>query len=237
MVRKKDRLGLIDIWNAFMCDGAKWSHYDIPFCPTILTKIPSRIITWPEARAIYKKQYRIDPKFRIDAFVCFYVDDYKFDGSRTGIWANPKHALSILSHFTGIITPDFSTYQDFPYPVKLYNIYRMRAFGYWCGRNGLEVVNNTRWGTKESFDYCFDGIEKDSVVAIGSVGGNPKRITDRKRFEEGLEELCKQLSPKAILVYGSANYPCFEKLRELGVAIYEYPSATAQAFKKGKKYE
>lgn len=237
ITKRSARPGILDAWNAFMCDGAKWSEEDIPFCPTILTKMPSRIITWGEAKSIYKKQIKEDSSFKDDSFVCFYIDDHKFDGTRAGIWAQPHRSLEILSHFKGIVTPDFSEYQDFPYPVKLYNTYRMRAFGYWCGRNGLEIINNVRWGTEETFDYSFDGIEKNSIVAIGTVGGSPRKILDRPRFERGLSELITRLEPKAILTYGSAKYPCFDQLRAVGIEVHEYPSATAEVFKRGKNHE
>ena len=234
ITKKSARPGIIDTWNAFMCEGAKWSPNDIPRCPTILTEIPSSIITWIEAKSIYKKRISKDPSFKDNSFVCFYIDDQKFDGTRAGIWAQPHRSLEILSHFKGIVTPDFSTYQEFPYPVKLYNTYRMRAFGYWCGQNGLEVINNVRWGTEEAFSYCFDGIEKNNIIAIGTVGGNPRRILDRPRFERGLNELVSHLEPKTILTYGSSKYPCFEKLHKMGIEIYEYPSATAEAFNRSK---
>ncbi len=113
----------------------------------------------------------------------------------------------------------------------------MRVFGYWCGKNGLEVVNNVRWGTEETYNYCFDGVEKDNVVAIGTVGGSPRELANRQRFEKGLEKLIKQLSPKVILVYGSAKYPCFNKLREAGIEIHDFQSATARAFTKGADHE
>lgn len=35
---------------------------------------------------------------------------------------------------------------------------RMRAYGYWLGKNGIPVINNIRWGTPETFEYCFEGI-------------------------------------------------------------------------------
>lgn len=231
------RTGLVDIWNAFMCDGARWSVNDIPHCPTIISKIPSRIITWVEAKSVFKRNIAKTPDFKDNAFVCFYIDDQKFDGTRAGIWAQPNRALKVLSHFKGIITPDFSTYQEFPYPLKLYNTYRMRAFGYWCGKNGLEVINNVRWGSDETYDYCFDGIDKCSIVAVGTVGGNPRRMFDRLRFEKGLDKLVERLKPKIILTYGSAKYPCFRKLREGGLKIIEYPSTTSEAFNRRNKYE
>ncbi|MBQ0071809.1 MAG: DUF4417 domain-containing protein [Spirochaetales bacterium] len=55
-----------------------------------------------------------------------------------------KSALKILRHFSGVITPDFSTNQDFPEAIKIYATYRMRAFGSWLGCEGIEVINNVR---------------------------------------------------------------------------------------------
>lgn len=224
------RSGCHDIWNAFMCEGAKFSNYDIPFCPTTATTLPERIILWEEAKRLYKNALaRKDADFFYDTFVCFYTDDYKFDGVR-GIWYNSSYTLRVLRHFAGVITPDFSTYQDFPEPLKIYNTYRMRAFGYWLGKNGISVINNVRWGTPETYRYCFKGIPIYSMIAIGTVGGSPRKLVDRKRFEDGLDELVRVLQPHTIIVYGSANYPCFEKLIDQGIEVVAYPSHTASAF-------
>ena len=221
-----------DIWNAYMCEEASFSDHDIPFCPTTATSLPTAIIPWDEAKHIYKNALaRRDNGFFYNAFVCWYIDDYKFNGPR-GIWHDSKFALKVLSHFAGAITPDFSTYQDFPEPIKVFNTYRMRAFGYWLGRNGISVINNVRWGTSESWRYCWDGIPENSIVCIGTAGGSPKKLIDRKRFEEGLEELAHVRKPHTILVYGSAKYPCFDKLIDQGIKVVAYPSHTASAFER-----
>ncbi len=226
------RLGLKDMWNAYMLEGASYSENDIPYCPTTASKLPRDIITWEEAKSIYKKHRIVkDTDFYHDAFVCFYMDDYKFDGTR-GIWHDSAFALKVLRHFAGAITPDFSTYQDFPEPLKLYNTYRMRAFGYWLGKHGISVINNVRWGTSETYRYCFDGIPKNSIVAIGTVGGSPRKYEDRVRFVNGLAVLIDKLQPHTIIVYGSANYPCFDELKKQGVNILSFPSQTAKAFER-----
>ena len=231
-IMRKPRSGCKDIWNAYMCEGAHFSRNDIPLCPTTAAMPPSEIVTWAEAKSIYKKQLRAKRNaFKHRAFVCFYMDDYKYDGVR-GIWRDSMYVLKVLRHFAGVITPDFSTYQDFPEPIKLYNTYRMRAFGYWLGKNGLSVINNVRWGTAETYRYCFDGIEKNSIVAIGTVGGSPRRLADRVRFEEGLDELVRVLQPHTIVIYGSANYPCIKKLSERGINIVPFSSETAKAFER-----
>jgi hypothetical protein len=221
-----------------MVSGAKFSEHDIPFCSTTTSDIPALILTYKEAKEIYHKEMRKGNKgFLHMGYVCFYEDDSDFD-SVYGIWFRNNHAYKILSHFAGIITPDFSTYQDFPYPLKIWNIYRMRAFGYWYGTlNGGNVINNVRWGTPETFDYCFEGIPKNSIVAIGTVGGSPRKLVDRKRFEDGLAEMVNRLSPHTIIVYGSANYPCFKKLEKKGVKIIAYQSKTAKAYAEVGKHE
>ena len=224
---KKVRSGCHDMWNAFMCHGASYSVNDIPYCPTTAESLPESIITWDEAKHIHKTMPRGEVN---ESYVCFYMDDYKFDGSK-GIWHNYKYALKVLGRFSGVITPDFSTYQDFPMPIKIYNTYRMRAFGYWLGKNGVHVINNVRWGSPESYQYCFDGILENSIVAIGTVGGSPKKKKDRRCFEDGLFKMVDMLHPKTIVVYGSASYPCFDRVKNLGVAIVPYPSKTALYFK------
>lgn len=226
------RNGCKDVWNAFMCKGVSYSKNDIPFCPTTATALPTKIIMWDEAKRIYKNAIaRKDTDFFYDAFVGFYLDDYKFDGPR-GIWHDSAFVLKVLRHFSGAITPDFSTYQDFPEPIKVYNTYRMRVFGRWLGINGISVINNVRWGTSETWRYCWDGIPKNSVVAIGTVGGSPRNLVVRHRFEEGLTELVRILCPHTIIVYGSANYQCFTDLRAQGILVVSYQSHTASAFER-----
>ena len=108
----------------------------------------------------------------------------------------------------------------------------MRAYGYWLGRNGINVINNVRWGTPETYRYCFDGIPEHSIVAIGTCGGSPRKLIDRRRFEDGLDEMIKRLKPHTIIIYGSAKYDCFEKLKERGINIIDFPSQTAKAFER-----
>ena len=227
------RNGNKDVWNARLCEGAVFSVMDITYCPTTANELPNELILWDEAKSIYKKHYtKKDKFFFYDAYVCFYMDDYKFDGN-TGVWFNYSHTLEILKHFAGVITVDFSTFQDFPEPLKIYNTFRMRTLGYWWGKNGLKVINNVRWGTEESWRYCWAGIPHNSIVAIGTVGGNPKRLKDRNRFNVGFEEMLRVLSPSTIIVYGSANYEAFDIAKSKGIKVIAFPSRTSIAFSGG----
>lgn len=221
-----------------MVKGAEYTPgSDIPLCPTTAKTLPAMIITYNEAKAIYKRELRRGNKdFLHMAYVAFYEDD-TFD-SKNGIWFDSSYAYRILSHFAGIITPDFSTNQDFPIPLKEWNTYRMRAFGYWYGTLcNHKVINNVRWGTRETYRYCFDGIPKNSMVAVGTVGGSPRKLMDRERFESGLSRMVDTLSPHTIIVYGSASYPCFEHLKHQGIRIAAYPGRMALSFERSKRHE
>lgn len=224
-----------DVWNAFMVEDAIFDNYDIPFCPTTMQEIPKGIIRYSAAKTLYNK---FGNGLNDDRVVCFYLDDYKFDGKgESSIWNYPERALKILEHFAGAITPDFSTYQDFPEPIKIMATYKMRAFGYWLTRNDFKVVNNVRWGTEETYRYSFRGIPKNSIVCIGTVGGSPRKIIDRERFNYGFLHMLDELTPRTILVYGSSNYDVFDKAKDKGIRVVEYKSETALAYAKGVEYE
>jgi len=230
VVRRQPRAGCRDIWKGSMVKGVEYKGRDIPYCPTTASVLPKDLISYPEAKAIYNKR-KHEKNFCIDAFVHFYVDDYKFDGVK-GIWNDNEKAFEILKHFAGIITPDFSTCLDFPEPWKLLNTYRMRAFGYWYGKQGGAVINNVRWGTDETFDYCFEGIPTNSVVAIGTVASGLRKKKNREIFTEGFEKMLEVLKPKTIIVYGSAKYKCFEEVRQ-EVEIIEFRSSKDLALRGG----
>lgn len=232
------RSGLQDMWNAFMVKGAEFSANDIPLCPTTAKETPSRLISYDEAKTIHKKELRKgNHDYHVDAYIHFYIDDQKFDGKRNSIWLYPEKALDFISHFSGIIAPDFSTYSDFPEPLKLWNIYRMNAFGYWIGTLGIPVISNVRWGTEETWHYCFDGNPRNSMLAVGTVASGMRLHKNRPLFEEGLLHMAETLHPHTIIIYGSANNACIDTLQEQGIHIVSFPSKTSEAFARRKHYE
>ena len=228
------RLGCVDIWNSFMVENALYSNNDIPFCPTTSSKIPTSLISYVNAKALYKKEIAAgNLSFHHPAYVHFYIDDYKFDGSNSGIWYNPNKLLDLVRHFGGVITPDFSTCSDFPDPLKRWNTYRMRAMGYWLHTSGINVINNVRWGAPETWAYCFDGLPTDSILSIGTVASGLKRLSNRPLFNDGITELVKRCSPHTLAIYGSSSYHIFDELKQFGINIITFPSDTANAFAKG----
>lgn len=123
-----------------------------------------------------------------------------------------------------MITPDFSTCKDFPGPLKVWNTYRMRAFGFWCSRQGINVINNVRW-SPDTINICFKGIPKHSVICLGAIASGLKKSSNWPEYEYYLKIMVKELEPKIILVYGSARYKFFKELQNQGIIVKSYQSA------------
>ncbi len=218
-----------------MVKGATFSENDIPLCPSTTDEFPKSVITYSEAKAIFNTEAKANKNFRHESFVCFYEDDQNFDGP-SGIWNYPKKAYEILDRFAGIVAPDFSTYLDFPEPLKIYNLYRMNAFGYWYGQIcKKKVIANARWGFDGSFDYCFDGIRSGDIVSIGILASGLKHKVNRELFKRGLRRLVESKSIKRIVLYGSGNYRFLDEFfSDPDIEIKEYECRTHKAYRRKK---
>ena len=61
------------------------------------------------------------------------------------------------------------------------------------------------WGTKESFDFCFEGIPKHSTVAVSTVGVRNDKDWNNgldSLFKYGYDEMMNRLEPTTVLCYG-----------------------------------
>lgn len=129
--------------------------------------------------------------------VHFYIDDYQFER----IWNRPDRYVDKLSKYECVLTPDFSLYLDMPIAMQIWNIYRSRLIGQYYQNLGLDVIPALSWSDKRSFEFCFDGLPKNSVVSISSVG--VKRSAEaRELWFNGVNEAIKRLRPKHIILYG-----------------------------------
>lgn len=95
-----------------------------------------------------------------------------------------------LKKFNAVISPDFSICYDMPIVRQMYSTYMNRVMGAYYQNNGIKVIPNVRWGDSRSYEFCFEGLEKEGTYAIGSYG-QIKRNSNRYYFEKGLEEFLK----------------------------------------------
>lgn len=126
----------------------------------------------------------------------FYIEDAAFEC----VWNQPEKYLDILRNFQYVITPDFSAYSGMPKTLQLYNVYRNRALAYWFDLNNINIIPNVGWGTAETFSYCFDGLPKNSTLAVSTNGCFSKQ--GKLIYQQGFTEMCKRLSPKQVVVIG-----------------------------------
>lgn len=130
--------------------------------------------------------------------VHFYLSDIMFQR----IWNRPYDYVHRLKQYDGMLSPDFSIYQDMPRALQIYNVYRNRLIGQYMQRQGIRVIPTVSWGQKDTFDFCFDGIEPEGVVSVASTGvvGNSDR---QDVWRAGMEELIHRKRPRTILFYGT----------------------------------
>ena len=133
-----------------------------------------------------------------EQWVCFYENDEKF----FRVWNNPKKYLPILKKFYGVISPDFSVQRNMPLHKQIDSIFNGRILAHWWQQNGIEVIPNVRFNDPRTYEYVFNGIDKYSTIAVGSLGCI-KNKEERKFFIEGFSEMVKILQPKNLIVYGS----------------------------------
>ncbi len=127
--------------------------------------------------------------------VHFFVDDYRFNG----IYNNPEKTLAKYAQYSFLLTPDFSTYAD----MNLWRQMESVAKNRWCGAywqsKGLKVVPTISWSTPSSYDFCFDGVEKNAIVAIGMIGCKH----DRLNFMRGYYAMLERIHPETIICFGT----------------------------------
>lgn len=149
--------------------------------------IPARIKSFNYAKTSAEKNIGIH----------FYIDDYQFER----VWNAPFDYIDTLSEYDCIFSPDFSLYTDMPMAMKIWNVYRSRLIGQFYQNCGIKVIPTISWCEKETFEFCFDGIPKGSVVSVSTIGVK-KESEAFQIWKDGMDEMIKRIQPKAVLVYG-----------------------------------
>ena len=136
--------------------------------------------------------------------VHFYIEDYQFER----VWNAPWRFSKIFNEFGAVMSPDFSTYLDFPKAVRVFNHYRK----HWCGaywqEMGATVIPTIEWGLPEDYSWCFDGEPEGGIVAVSNVGiMRDKEL--RTNYMRGYKEMLTRLQPKEVLMFGHIfdDYP------------------------------
>lgn len=124
----------------------------------------------------------------------FFTYDWLFEN----VYEKPELAMEKLDQYYALLTPEFSTYNDMPLARQIDSIFKNR----WCGafwqKQGMIVIPTISWGSIPCMDFCFDGIEKGSVVAVSTY----MREDIKDEFMLGYNKMLEVIEPSAIICYG-----------------------------------
>lgn len=188
----------LELFDRFVCDG----KYQMPIIDND-NYIPEKLTGFNYAKTSKEKNTGIH----------FYLDDYQFER----IWNNPEEYVDVLQEYDCILSPDFSLYLDMSYSMKIWNVFRSRLIGQYYQRQGIKVIPTLSWAEEETFEFCFDGIPKGSIVSISTIG--VKRNNEAMNiWKNGVDEMIKRIEPSAILIYGGKIDYDFKNIR---VIYYE----------------
>ena len=127
--------------------------------------------------------------------VHFFVDDARFEV----VYSQPEKNLAKLKQYKLLLTPDFSLYGEMQPWRRIENIGKSRWCGAYWQSNGITVIPTISWSTPESFDYTFDGVEKNAYVAVGTIGCKHSK----RSFLKGFDAMCERITPECIICVGT----------------------------------
>ena len=210
---------LTDGCNPEFVKGAEFDGvFEIP-----VIKKPKKYII-PKNLVPFSRMSKADPK-------SFAVCEYENDSEFRDILSHPDDYISALREYQGFISPDCSLYRDMPLAIQITNIYRNRAIGYCFQKHGVYVIPCVRWGDERTYTtrflperVAFAGVEKHSIVSVGSYGQLKDRV-NRYYFEAGMDAMMETLEPEIVLVYSKMPDELEEKYPR--TKFIEYPDWTS----------
>lgn len=126
---------------------------------------------------------------------CF-VDDFNF----SRLWENCDKYINALKNYAAVCSTDFSASPDMPLAMQIWNVYRDRTMAYYLWLNGVNVIPTAGWIGPHSYEWCWDGLPKHSIVSISTNGCYDH--DGQKWFVDGAEHMSAFLEPQKIIVVG-----------------------------------
>ncbi len=123
----------------------------------------------------------------------FFTYDYKFDY----VYSHPEFAVEKLKQYYCLLSPDYSLYTDMSLSLQIKNTFKNRWCGVYFQSLGLRVIPTIEWSDERSFKFCFDGVEKGSVVAVSTYG--KQKIEEE--FMKGYNKMLEIIKPSDIICY------------------------------------
>ena len=162
--------------------------------PAKATEVPHALIGFDKIRTASRTN---------GAYVHFFLDDVRFE-EKTWIKMD-ESTIGELSRFQGVLSPDYSVLRDMDVVTAKYNVQRSRIAACCLQEQGLKVIPTVSWGDEETFEFSFEALPKESVLAISSNGlrGDPEA---KRLFQKGYDIMIEKLHPTVVVLYGSVRW-------------------------------
>lgn len=173
----------------FLLRASLVGAYDVPSIPAI------KIYDFENLKPVSFKNAKkeVDTKHSI----CHSFQD---DEIIQSLWNFPERYLPILQNFKYVAFGDYSIYRTMPKALQIYNHYRNMACAWYLHDFGCKVIPVLEVAGPTTWDFCFDGMPKDSTIAFTTNGtGSPEL---KKQAQENLDECISRLEPYNFLIIG-----------------------------------
>ncbi len=149
-----------------------------------------------------------------DKTIHFFTYDWKFDK----VYKNPNEELEKLKQYYCLLSPDFSLFTNMPLALQIESVFKNRWCGAYWQSKGLKVIPTISWGDEKSFDFCFDGVEEGSIVAVCTY----YRENCEEEFMLGYNEMLKRIKPSFVLCYDEPFKSMKGNIKEFLPTTYEW---------------
>ena len=149
-----------------------------------------------------------------DKTIHFFTYDWKFEK----VYTNIDEEIEKLKNYYCVLSPDFSIFTNMPLALQIESVFKNRWCGAYMQSKGIKVIPTVSWGDARSFDFCFDGIEEGSIVAVSTY----YRENNEEEFMLGYNEMLKRIKPSLILCYDEPFKSMTGNIKEFLPTTYEW---------------
>lgn len=204
---EKEKKKLLQVRNEFYYHGQAVGKYEFPM-------IKKQDIDVNKIQFLSYVNTKKDDKENKNKTVHFFTYDWLFEK----VYEKPDEELEKLSQYYCLLTPDFSMWTNMPLALQIESCFKNRWCGAYWQSKGFNVIPTVSWGDEKSFEFCFDGIEKGSIVAVCTY----YRENDENSFILGYNEMLKRIKPSIVLCYDEPFKSMKGNIKEFLPTTYEW---------------
>ncbi len=193
--------------NEFLYHGNSVGKYNFPL-------IKKQNIDVEKIKFLSYSNTKKDDNENKDKTIHFFTYDWKFEN----VYENPEEELKKLSQYFCLLSPDFSIFTNMPRALQIESVFKNRWCGAYWQSNNLNVIPTVSWGDESTFEFCFDGVEKGSIVAVCTY----YRENCEEEFMLGYNEMLKRIKPSLVICYDEPFKSMTGKIKEFLPTTYEW---------------